>query len=41
MFLVTIKTAVKNPENKNEKADLISYEEKSVETSEATTENAE
>lgn len=38
---VTIKTAVKNPENKNEKADLISYEEKAVETSEATTENAE
>ena len=33
---VTIKTAVKN-----EKADLISYEEKAVETSEATTENAE
>jgi len=38
---VTIKTAVKNPEKKNEKADLISYEEKAVETSEATTENAE
>ena len=29
------------PEKKNEKADLISYEEKAVETSEATTENAE
>lgn len=38
---VTIKTAVKNPEKKNEKADLINYEEKAVETSEATTENAE
>lgn len=38
---VTIKTAVKNLEKKNEKADLISYEEKAVETSEATTENAE
>lgn len=38
---VTIKTAVKNPEKKNEKADLIIYEEKAVETSEATTENAE
>ena len=38
---VTIKTAVKNPEKKNEKADRISYEEKAVETSEATTENAE
>ena len=38
---VTIKTAVKNHEKKNEKADLISYEEKAVETSEATTENAE
>ena len=38
---VTIKTAVKNPEKKKEKADLISYEEKAVETSEATTENAE
>ena len=42
--LVIIKTAVKNPDKKNTKADLISYEEKAVEenTSEvATTENAE
>jgi large subunit ribosomal protein L3 len=43
--LVIIKTAVKNPNKKNTKADLISYEEKAVETTteevETTTENAE
>lgn len=42
--LVIIKTAVKNPTKKSEKADLISYEEKAVETeaeAETTTENAE
>ena len=40
-----IKTDVKNQNKKNTKADLISYEEKSVETTteevETTTENAE
>ena len=41
--LVMIRTAVKNPNAKKEKADLISYEEKEAETTEAisTTDNAE
>lgn len=41
--LVMIRTAVKNPNAKKEKADLISYEEKEAETTESisTTDNAE
>ena len=39
---VTIKTAVKNPTKKNEKADVINYDEKKVEeTTETQAENAE